>query len=174
MNKFLILIWILILGLSSCEIHENESQSIIDLLESKKKIMVDTNESITRENLLASFDKIPNEYGIQIVEEVLIKLDDKSDLKQAFTTGYTRQIDTVETTMFQKTNLRLDPKNRLSEDSYFFVIIFGNINDYSLAATFFMDLKNDNVGMFSFPIEGKKIDSLYYIENLDSLRQRLK
>ena len=172
MTKFLIFIFIL--GLSSCGIDEKETQSIIDLVESKKEITVDTNEVITRENLLASFDTIPNEYGIQLVEEVLIKLESKSDLKQAFTTGYLRQIDTVKTTLFQKKNSRLDPQNKLSEDSYFFIIIFGNINDYSLASPFFIDLKNDNVGMFSFPSEGKKIDSLHNIENLDSLRERLK
>ena len=151
LNK-LLSISLIIFSFVACSDDKNDFEAYISKVQPER---IDTSVVIPRASLLASFDTIPATKGPEIIEKYLLPLPKNSKVRSICLTGYERGFDTVKTILISKKNLRLDPINRFSDSTYFIVMIFGNVNDYGIAAPFYLDFNKREIGIFSFPDTGK-------------------
>jgi hypothetical protein len=115
-----------------------------------------------------TFDTIPDEFGHIIFEDILQSINDSSEFKKIWKATY-RSHDSITNVLAKRKNRFLDPKNQLSDNSFFFVVEIESPNKMSFAATIFTDIDNGTIGTFIIPMDSIKsitISKGAYIENL--------
>ncbi len=129
--------------------------------------LIDTSKYVTFSNFKGDFDTVPTTFGYLIFNRIInpIPIDSCT-----FRKLWTWNIDTINLVRAIKTNIRLDPKKELSNDTYFFLIDFISIDSMRISATIYLDLENEWIGTYYFPIDSLKVikidDSFVKVPNL--------
>jgi hypothetical protein len=144
-NKLFILGLLFIL-LSCSSQSLQKSHTLEDFVNQSDSTLIDTNRFLTFDEFIKEYDTIPVGFGYQIFNEIIDPIPIDSSI---FKRLWNWNIDTIECVMAKKTNIRLDPRKNLSDESYFFVIEFITADSLPIAATFFIDFKNEKIGTYS-------------------------
>lgn len=136
----------LLIVLLSCNSHSSLKDSTIqDFVKQSEFKLIDTSKYVTFNEFIKSYDTIPVEFGYLIFNNIINPIPIDSC---RFRKTWTWNIDTIKRVRAIKTNLRLDPKRKLSSNTYFFVVEFISHDSLRIAAAIYIDLGKNKMGTY--------------------------
>jgi len=154
-NRLFLILGFLIIQ-SCIETNNNKELNIDDFINNEEKYLTDTSKYISFDSFIKEYDTIPNEFGYKIFNDIISRIPtDSSEFKKI----WNWEIEKIENVIARKSNIRLDSKKILSDETYFFVINILTKNNLKINSTIYIDFKKQKIGSYSIPL-----DSLKFIE----------
>jgi hypothetical protein len=149
----------------STEKHKKSNkQDLMFFLNTELSMQADTTLYVERDVILNYFDSIPNHLGENLID--LYGNDGMIEEERDFLVLL--PVDSINFIKIARTNLRLDPYNKYSDSTYFFLIGYYS-GTTPMGLTWLVDFEREVLSVWRYPHE----DSLRYIKQREYLELQI-